>query len=72
MNNSILNDEEYKKGITKLYHNTLAEYGDRVSHTLLWDFLKLKIKEYTIAYCKMKSKFKSVHNQIKDIEKNWI
>ena len=69
MNNSILNDEEYKKGITELYHNTLDEYGDRVSHTLLWDFLKLKIKEYTIAYCKMKSKFRSVHSQIKDLEK---
>ena len=69
MNNSILNYEEYKKGITELYHNALDEYGDHVSHVPLWEFLKLKIKEYTVAYCKMKSKFKSVHNHIKELEK---
>ena len=69
MNNSILNDEEYKEGITELYYNALEEYGDHVSHVLLWEFLKLKIKEYTVAYCKMKSKFKSVHNHIKELEK---
>ena len=69
MNNSILNDEKYKEGITELYYNALEEYGDHVSHVLLWEFLKLKIKEYTVAYCKMKSKFKSVHNHIKELEK---
>ena len=31
-------------------------------------FFKLKIKEHILAYCKMKSKFKSVHSQIKDLE----
>ena len=69
MNNSILNDEEYKEGITELYYKALEEYGDHVSHVFLWEFLKLKIKEYTVAYCKMKSKFKSVHNHIKELEK---
>ena len=28
----------------------------------------MKRKECTVAYCKMKSKFKSVHNQIKELE----
>ena len=35
---------------------------------LLWDYIKVKIKEYTVSYCTIKSKSKSVHNQIKELE----
>ena len=65
MNNSILNDEEFKDGINKLYYNALDQYEGHVSNMLLWDYIKVKIKEYTVSYCTIKSKSKSVHNQIK-------
>ena len=50
LNNSIINDEEYIEGITKLYEETVEEYGEDVSTSLLWEFLKIRIKEFSIAY----------------------
>ena len=66
MNNSILNDEEYKNGINKLYYDALDQYEGHVPTMLLWDYIKVKIKEHTVSYCTIKSK--SVHNQIKELE----
>ena len=56
MNNFILTDEQYKTGITELYNDTLDQYSDIVSCILLWEYLKMKIKEYTISYCIRQSK----------------
>ena len=60
MNNSVIYDEKYKKGITKLYNDALGEY-EHVSLVLLWE-----IKEFTILYCI--SKCQSTKNHIKDLE----
>ena len=51
MNISILTDEQYKTGIIALYNDTLDQYSDNVSCILLWEHLKIKIKEFTISYC---------------------
>ena len=66
LNNSIINDEEYVEGITKLYEETVEEYGGVVSTSLLWEFLKIRIKEYSIAYSIAKSHRNK--NHIKDLE----
>ena len=66
LNNSIINDEEYVEGITKLYEETMEEYGEDVSISLLWEFLKIRIKEFSIAYSIAKSHRNK--NLIKDLE----
>ena len=66
MNNSILIDEQYKTGIIALYNDTLDQYSDNVSCILLWEYLKVKIKEFTISYCIRKSQ--STKSEIKDLE----
>ena len=65
MNNSVISDEKYKEGIIRLFNNVTVEYQD-VSPVLLWEYLKVKIKEFTIAYCISKSQ--SNKNQIKELE----
>ena len=67
LNNSVLNDDEYREGIVNLYTETTRQYGGQVSNTLLWEFLKVKIKQFSISYCVMKSK--TTQNQIKELEK---
>ena len=37
-------------GITELLKDVILEYGQHVPKSLLWDYLKLKIKEYSIAF----------------------
>ena len=66
INNSTLNEENYKVGINKLFDDLLEEYGQDVPKLLLWEFLKLKIKEFTISYCTSRSL--SVKQNIKDLE----
>ena len=66
INNSVLNEENYKVGINKLFVDLLEEYGQDVPKPLLWEFLKLKIKEFTISYCTSRSR--SVKQNIKDLE----
>ena len=67
LNNSVLNDDEYREGIVNLYTETTRQYGGQVSNALLWEFLKVKIKQFSISYCVMKSK--TTQNQIKELEK---
>ena len=69
LNNSVLNDEEYKQGIAELYNETDMQYEGQVSNTLLWEFLKVKIKQFSIglSYCVMKSR--TTQNQIRELEK---
>ena len=51
MNNSVINDENYREGISKLFDDTLEEYGEHVPKSVLCEYLKIKIKEFTISYC---------------------
>ena len=50
MNNNLLKSKEYEVGITELLKDMLLEYSQHVPKSLLWDYLKLKIKEYSIAF----------------------
>ena len=66
LNNSILGEENYKEGIIKLFDDVVETYGDDVPKCLLWEFLKIKIKEFSIMYCTVKSRTKK--QNIKDLE----
>ena len=72
LNNSVLGEENYKiiknykEGIIKLFDDAKETYGDDVPKCLLWEFLKIKIKEFSIMYCTMKSRTNK--ENIKDLE----
>jgi hypothetical protein len=67
INNSILKEEEYKKIINNLidrYLNTKKTIDIR----LLWDALKVEIREITSVYCKNKAKSTREKNSTKFIK----
>ena len=66
MNTSILQDKSYIENIKILIENVKKEYKD-VASQLLWEISKIKIKEYTIAYCSNKQAIKK--NVMKEVEK---
>ena len=66
MNTSILQDKSYIENIKILIENVKKEYKD-VASQLLWEISKIKIKEYTIAYCSKKQAVKK--NVMKEVEK---
>ena len=50
MNNSMLNTEEYDLGIRKIYDEVILEYGQDVPKSLMLDYFKIKVKEFSIAF----------------------
>lgn len=67
MNNSVLQDPQFKEGITTLVNGILDKYNEQVSRQILWEYTKIKIKQYTVTYCinKVKTK-KHVIKQLED------
>ena len=59
LNVSILNDELYVKGITEIIRKSISDYQLIVSKGKLWELIKIKIKEYSISYCRRKSSVKT-------------
>ncbi len=56
------------KGVCDVIDNVEEEYGNcNIDKRVVWDVMKLKIKEYSIKYCKMKSYSRSC--KIKEIER---
>ena len=51
MNNSVLKDQQYLQGVHESIDNTLRQYQDIKSYQLMWEILKINVKEYTIHYC---------------------
>ena len=66
MNNQVITEKDYVEGITTLYNEVVLDYGHHVTKGNLWEYLKLRIKQYTITYCIAKAKNKK--DQIKDLE----
>ena len=59
INNSILQEVEYQLLINNLIDKYIYDkVNNNVDCPLLWDVLKIEIREATIIYCKSKSKFK--------------
>lgn len=49
-NNSFLIYEDFDRGVKDLFSDILGEYGEEVPKCVLWDYVKLKVKEYCIMY----------------------
>ena len=56
LNNSVLDDQEYVIGIVDLIYDLEKQYSSVTCHALFWEYLKRKIKEYSISYCTKKAK----------------
>ena len=73
INNSILQEVEYQLLINNLIDKYIYDkVNNNVDCRLLWDVLKIKIREATIIYCKSKSKFKrearrSLEKELQDL-----
>ena len=65
LNNSILLDAMYK-GISDLINEILDQYSEDVSKHLMWEYMKIRIKEFTISFFVKKSKITKC--QIKELE----
>lgn len=57
MNISNLNDRCYQAKIKSLLQKTQNEYKN-LSKQLVWEICKIKIKEFTVSYCKFKQQIK--------------
>ena len=44
MNCNVLKNKDYELEITEIYNSVVSEYGQHVSKSLLWDYLKIKTK----------------------------
>lgn len=65
LNTSILLDKLYQEKIKEILEKTKQKYSS-LSKQLLWEISKIKIKEFSISYCKNKQKVK--RDLIKDLE----
>ena len=68
----MLTEKTYIEGIYEVLENASAYYKDISSNQILWEILKIYIKEYTIQYCtKRKNKdsceFNSIQKQLDNI-----
>ena len=75
LNNSVLNDKQYLDEIKKAIGKTLQEYQDLKSYQLIWELVKINIKEFSISSCKEKSRqrkdmLKDIQHQLDSINKN--
>ena len=59
LNTSISTDSTYQQGISKLVHSVKQNY-EFLSKQMTWELCKIKIKEYTTAYCTKKQSIKNV------------
>ena len=74
-NNSLLSDQDYITEIRNKIRHWSETYINKNNSQMLWEYLKFKIREYTIKYSKQKSrKFRAqLHNQeiiVRQLESN--
>ena len=55
-NNTLLKDEEYVEWVRQTYSNTLNYYRQVTNKSLLWELIKMEIRNATISYTKYKTK----------------
>ena len=55
LNNNILKEKNYQKGIKQVIRETKSKHSSTLDNALLWELLKLKIKECSISYSIEKS-----------------
>ena len=55
LNNSILNDSDYKKGLLETIDSTKKTYGNLISKQMFWEILKINIREFSMKFSKIKA-----------------
>ena len=73
LNNTVLQHKEYVTGITELCTSIIQEYENDVSPSLLWEYMKSKIKSFSISYCinnakSKQSKLAELERKINDLD----
>ena len=53
-NNSLLNNQEYVVTLNEKFQEWVNEYVKKDDKKMLWDWLKFKIREFTIPFSKKK------------------
>ena len=66
MNASILEDSDYTEGMEKMILETINEYSDFTDKISLWEFLKIRIKNFTIQFCVARAR--NQNDQAKTLE----
>ena len=56
LNNSFLDHKDYQDEIIKIYQEVVDEYSLFVSKSVLWDYFKLRVKQFSITYGIMQAK----------------
>ena len=74
LNNSLLEIEGYQEGITRIYDEIIEEYEPYVSKAVLWDYFKLRVKQFSIDFGilqarKFKDECKNLESKLDQIDK---
>ena len=74
LNNSLLEIEGYHEGITRIYDDVIEEYEPYVSKAVLWDYFKLRVKQFSIDFGilqtkKFKGECKNLESKLDQIDK---
>ena len=56
LNNSLLEDKDYTEGIKHVILNTVSECEDLKSRRLVWELVKIRVKEFSISFSVNKSR----------------
>ena len=67
MNNGILSAEQYRKRVHRVIKNTCIENGKLKSHQLIWESLKVHIKDYIIqCYINKRKQYQITINEVQE------
>ena len=74
LNNQILSDPVFVDNINGIIEDVSDKYNNLKSYQLLWEFLKVRIKEFATNYCKInardtKKSLRETQEQLDDINK---
>ena len=71
INNSVIQEYDYKHLINKVIDKYLIQYhNNKIDIRLLWDAMKVEIREVTTMYCKNKSTLTREHRLETELEKS--
>ena len=56
LNTSVLKEERYRESVRNIIQNTIAEYMHQVNKSMTWELVKIRIKEFSIRYCCLRTK----------------
>ena len=51
LNVIVLKEDGYRKNISDLIKHTMAEYADQVDSSMVWELIKVRVKEFSVKYC---------------------